>query len=156
MTALYFVFLLEKPQVIRKLLLFLRNVDKLTISCFGRNLEELSSSVLRKTVEIIALICALLTHQLVLWCIFRPNRSGWRLDRDMGLMNAIGLQPRHPAPSVTSQGTQTPIIQLQNAETQTERDLSEPSVSQPPLSTESLPYLHCDGSNTQYWHYQIL
>uniref|UniRef100_UPI0037E91CD4 activating molecule in BECN1-regulated autophagy protein 1B isoform X2 n=1 Tax=Semicossyphus pulcher TaxID=241346 RepID=UPI0037E91CD4 len=61
-----------------------------------------------------------------------PNRSGWRLDRDMGLMNAIGLQPRHPAPSVTSQGTQTPIIQLQNAETQTERDLSEPSVSQPP------------------------
>uniref|UniRef100_A0A3Q2D6P2 Autophagy/beclin-1 regulator 1b n=1 Tax=Cyprinodon variegatus TaxID=28743 RepID=A0A3Q2D6P2_CYPVA len=57
---------------------------------------------------------------------FRPNRSGWRLDRDMGLMNAIGLQPRNPAPSVTSQGTQTPIIQLQNAETQTERDLSEP------------------------------
>uniref|UniRef100_A0A7N8Y851 Autophagy/beclin-1 regulator 1b n=1 Tax=Mastacembelus armatus TaxID=205130 RepID=A0A7N8Y851_9TELE len=55
------------------------------------------------------------------------NRSGWRLDRDMGLMNAIGLQPRHPTPSVTSQGTQTPIIQLQNAETQTERDLSEPS-----------------------------
>ncbi|XP_041651335.1 activating molecule in BECN1-regulated autophagy protein 1b isoform X2 [Cheilinus undulatus] len=63
-----------------------------------------------------------------------PNRSGWRLDRDMGLMNAIGLQPRHPAPSVTSQGTQTPIIQLQNAETQTERDLSEPSVSQPPTN----------------------
>nr|XP_019966345.1 PREDICTED: activating molecule in BECN1-regulated autophagy protein 1-like [Paralichthys olivaceus] len=61
-----------------------------------------------------------------------PNRSGWRLDRDMGLMNAIGLQPRHPTPSVTSQGTQTPIVQLQNAETQTERDLSEPSVSQPP------------------------
>ncbi|XP_076026641.1 activating molecule in BECN1-regulated autophagy protein 1B isoform X3 [Genypterus blacodes] len=60
-----------------------------------------------------------------------PNRSGWRLDRDMGLMNAIGLQPRHPAPSVTSQGTQTPIIQLQNAETQTERELPEPSVSQP-------------------------
>ncbi|XP_069580558.1 activating molecule in BECN1-regulated autophagy protein 1B [Brachyistius frenatus] len=60
-----------------------------------------------------------------------PNRSGWRLDRDMGLMNAIGLQPRHPTPSVTSQGTQTPIIQLQNAETQTERELSEPSVSQP-------------------------
>uniref|UniRef100_A0A7N6BMR4 Autophagy/beclin-1 regulator 1b n=1 Tax=Anabas testudineus TaxID=64144 RepID=A0A7N6BMR4_ANATE len=60
-----------------------------------------------------------------------PNRSGWRLDRDMGLMNAIGLQPRHPAPSVTSQGTQTPIIQLQNAETQTEREPSEPSASQP-------------------------
>ncbi|XP_029010246.1 activating molecule in BECN1-regulated autophagy protein 1B isoform X2 [Betta splendens] len=60
-----------------------------------------------------------------------PSRSGWRLDRDMGLMNAIGLQPRHPTPSVTSQGTQTPIVQLQNAETQTERELSEPSVSQP-------------------------
>uniref|UniRef100_A0A8C5EH94 Autophagy/beclin-1 regulator 1b n=1 Tax=Gouania willdenowi TaxID=441366 RepID=A0A8C5EH94_GOUWI len=57
---------------------------------------------------------------------FRPSRSSWRLDRDMGLMNAIGLQPRHPAPTVTSQGTQTPIIQLQNAETQTERD-AEPS-----------------------------
>lgn len=50
----------------------------------------------------------------------------------MGLMNAIGLQPRHPTPSVTSQGTQTPIIQLQNAETQTERELSEPGASQPP------------------------
>ncbi|XP_037307328.1 activating molecule in BECN1-regulated autophagy protein 1B [Pungitius pungitius] len=60
-----------------------------------------------------------------------PNRPGWRLDRDMGLMNAIGLQPRHPAPSVTSQGTQTPIIQLQNAETQTERELAEPRTMQP-------------------------
>lgn len=59
------------------------------------------------------------------------TRSGLRPDRDMGLMNAIGLQPRHPAPSVTSQGTQTPIIQLQNAETQTERELPEPSGSQP-------------------------
>nr|XP_046212561.1 activating molecule in BECN1-regulated autophagy protein 1B [Oncorhynchus gorbuscha] len=58
-----------------------------------------------------------------------PSRSSWRLDRDMGLMNAIGLQPRHPAPSVTSQGTQTPIVQLQNAETQTERDLPRPSTS---------------------------
>uniref|UniRef100_A0A3Q3MRB8 Autophagy/beclin-1 regulator 1b n=1 Tax=Mastacembelus armatus TaxID=205130 RepID=A0A3Q3MRB8_9TELE len=63
------------------------------------------------------------------------NRSGWRLDRDMGLMNAIGLQPRHPTPSVTSQGTQTPIIQLQNAETQTERDLSEPTSAEANTST---------------------
>lgn len=55
----------------------------------------------------------------------------------MGLMNAIGLQPRHPAPSVTSQGTQTPIVQLQNAETQTERELSEPSVPQPAPPTEA-------------------
>ncbi|CAL8375262.1 unnamed protein product [Arctogadus glacialis] len=58
-----------------------------------------------------------------------PNRSGWRLDRDMGLMNAIGLQPRNPAPSVTSQGTQTPVVQQQNAETQTEVNLSEPPLS---------------------------
>ncbi|KAJ8413119.1 hypothetical protein AAFF_G00107010 [Aldrovandia affinis] len=58
------------------------------------------------------------------------TRANWRSDRDMGLMNAIGLQPRHPGPSVTSQGTQTPILQLQNAETQTDRDLQEPSTSQ--------------------------
>uniref|UniRef100_A0A8C1VT94 Autophagy/beclin-1 regulator 1b n=1 Tax=Cyprinus carpio TaxID=7962 RepID=A0A8C1VT94_CYPCA len=51
------------------------------------------------------------------------SRSGWRFDRDMGLMNAIGLQPRQAAPSVTSQGTQTPVVRLQNAETQTEREL---------------------------------
>ncbi|MBN3292029.1 AMRA1 protein, partial [Polypterus senegalus] len=56
------------------------------------------------------------------------SRTSWR-DRDMGLMNAIGLQPRHPAPSVTSQGTQTPILQLQNAETQTDRELAAPSTS---------------------------
>ncbi|XP_041132850.1 activating molecule in BECN1-regulated autophagy protein 1-like isoform X5 [Polyodon spathula] len=63
--------------------------------------------------------------------IERPgtSRANWRSDRDMGLMNAIGLQPRHPTPSVTSQGTQTPILQLQNAETQTDRDLQEPSTS---------------------------
>ncbi|XP_007235226.3 activating molecule in BECN1-regulated autophagy protein 1B isoform X1 [Astyanax mexicanus] len=58
------------------------------------------------------------------------SRSGWRLDRDMGLMNAIGLQPRQPAPSVTSQGTQTPVVRLQNAETQTERELPSTSVFQ--------------------------
>lgn len=56
----------------------------------------------------------------------------------MGLMNAIGLQPRNPVPSVTSQGTQTAIVQLQNAETQTEREPSEPGVSQqPPNETPS-------------------
>lgn len=55
------------------------------------------------------------------------SRSGWRFDRDMGLMNAIGLQPRQATPSVTSQGTQTPVVRLQNAETQTEREL--PSAS---------------------------
>ncbi|XP_030621995.1 activating molecule in BECN1-regulated autophagy protein 1A isoform X2 [Chanos chanos] len=67
----------------------------------------------------------------------RPG-TGWRSDRDMGLMNAIGLQPRHPAPSVTSQGTQTPVLQLQNAETQTERDLQEPSTFLSSQSTEVL------------------
>uniref|UniRef100_A0A673JEN8 Activating molecule in BECN1-regulated autophagy protein 1-like n=1 Tax=Sinocyclocheilus rhinocerous TaxID=307959 RepID=A0A673JEN8_9TELE len=53
---------------------------------------------------------------------YSTSRSGWRFDRDMGLMNAIGLQPRQAAPSVTSQGTQTPVVRLQNAETQTERE----------------------------------
>ncbi|XP_053576276.1 activating molecule in BECN1-regulated autophagy protein 1-like [Bombina bombina] len=43
----------------------------------------------------------------------------------MGLMNAIGLQPRNLSTSVTSQGTQTPTPQLQNAETQTEREVPE-------------------------------
>lgn len=44
----------------------------------------------------------------------------------MGLMNAIGLQPRNPTTSVTSQGTQTLAPQLQNAETQTEREVQDP------------------------------
>lgn len=47
----------------------------------------------------------------------------------MGLMNAIGLQPRNPTTSVTSQGTQTLAPQLQNAETQTEREVQEPGSS---------------------------
>ncbi|XP_010079168.1 PREDICTED: activating molecule in BECN1-regulated autophagy protein 1 isoform X3 [Pterocles gutturalis] len=53
------------------------------------------------------------------------SRATWRTDRDMGLMNAIGLQPRNPPTSVTSQGTQTLAPQLQNAETQTEREVQE-------------------------------
>ncbi|XP_076785373.1 activating molecule in BECN1-regulated autophagy protein 1 isoform X7 [Arvicanthis niloticus] len=53
------------------------------------------------------------------------SRATWRTDRDMGLMNAIGLQPRNPTTSVTSQGTQTLALQLQNAETQTEREEEE-------------------------------
>ncbi|XP_018424399.1 PREDICTED: activating molecule in BECN1-regulated autophagy protein 1, partial [Nanorana parkeri] len=59
------------------------------------------------------------------------SRATWRSDRDLGLMNAIGLQPRNPSTSVTSQGTQTPAPQLQNAETQTEREVPEarPAVS---------------------------
>lgn len=47
----------------------------------------------------------------------------------MGLMNAIGLQPRNPTTSVTSQGTQTLALQLQNAETQTEREVPEPGTA---------------------------
>ncbi|KAL1271218.1 hypothetical protein QQF64_030234, partial [Cirrhinus molitorella] len=62
------------------------------------------------------------------------SRTDWRSHREMGLMNAIGLQPRHPAPTVTSQGTQTQTLRLQNAETQTDRDLpdepQQPSTSQ--------------------------
>ncbi|KAF7251766.1 Activating molecule in BECN1-regulated autophagy protein 1 [Varanus komodoensis] len=57
------------------------------------------------------------------------SRASWRTDRDMGLMNAIGLQPRNPTTSVTSQGTQTLAPQLQNAETQTEREVQEPGSS---------------------------
>ncbi|XP_064423201.1 activating molecule in BECN1-regulated autophagy protein 1A isoform X3 [Latimeria chalumnae] len=51
------------------------------------------------------------------------SRTTFRPDRDMGLMSAIGLQPRNPPPSVTSQGTQTLAPQLQNAETQTDIDV---------------------------------
>lgn len=57
------------------------------------------------------------------------SRASWRTDRDMGLMNAIGLQPRNPTTSVTSQGTQTLALQLQNAETQTEREMQEPGTA---------------------------
>lgn len=57
------------------------------------------------------------------------SRATWRTDRDMGLMNAIGLQPRNPTTSVTSQGTQTLALQLQNAETQTEREEEEPGTT---------------------------
>ncbi|XP_069888563.1 activating molecule in BECN1-regulated autophagy protein 1 isoform X7 [Dipodomys merriami] len=57
------------------------------------------------------------------------SRATWRTDRDMGLMNAIGLQPRNPTTSVTSQGTQTLALQLQNAETQTEREEQEPGTA---------------------------
>lgn len=60
---------------------------------------------------------------------FRTSRATWRTDRDMGLMNAIGLQPRNPTTSVTSQGTQTLALQLQNAETQTEREEEEPGTT---------------------------
>ncbi|KAM4617639.1 activating molecule in BECN1-regulated autophagy protein 1 isoform 2-T2 [Discoglossus pictus] len=59
------------------------------------------------------------------------SRASWRSDRDMGLMNAIGLQPRNPSTSVTSQGTQTPTPQLQNAETQTEREVPESRLTLP-------------------------
>uniref|UniRef100_A0A672SPH9 Activating molecule in BECN1-regulated autophagy protein 1-like n=1 Tax=Sinocyclocheilus grahami TaxID=75366 RepID=A0A672SPH9_SINGR len=67
--------------------------------------------------------------------VLRKNsRTDWRSHREIGLMNAIGLQPRHPAPTVTSQGTQTQTLRLQNAETQTDRDLPDepqlPSTSQ--------------------------
>ncbi|XP_052009742.1 activating molecule in BECN1-regulated autophagy protein 1A isoform X2 [Xyrauchen texanus] len=61
-------------------------------------------------------------------------RTDWRSHRELGLMNAIGLQPRHQAPIVTSQGTQT--LQQQNAETQTDYDL-EDEPQQPSTSQES-------------------
>uniref|UniRef100_A0A8C7QAE1 Autophagy/beclin-1 regulator 1a n=1 Tax=Oncorhynchus mykiss TaxID=8022 RepID=A0A8C7QAE1_ONCMY len=57
------------------------------------------------------------------------SRAPLRSERDMRLMNAIGLQPRHPTPVVTSQGTQTPVLRLQNAETQTDQEPQVPSTS---------------------------
>lgn len=91
----------------------------------------------------------LLTFLNIFMLLFRTSRSGWRLDRDMGLMNAIGLQPRQPAPSVTSQGTQTPVVRLQNAETQTERELPSTSV----LQTIQTPR-HCESllNTTSHQH----
>uniref|UniRef100_A0A671RVG3 Activating molecule in BECN1-regulated autophagy protein 1-like n=1 Tax=Sinocyclocheilus anshuiensis TaxID=1608454 RepID=A0A671RVG3_9TELE len=62
---------------------------------------------------------------ILLWdvsCFSSNSRTNWRPRREMGLMNAIGLQPRHLAPTVTSQGTQTQTLWLQNAETQTDRE----------------------------------
>ncbi|XP_043084601.1 activating molecule in BECN1-regulated autophagy protein 1b isoform X2 [Puntigrus tetrazona] len=81
--------------------------------------------------------------------ICRPvtSRSGWRFDRDMGLMNAIGLQPRQAAPSVTSQGTQTPVVRLQNAETQTEREL--PSASTFQNAHTSRHMVHTASTSTE-------
>uniref|UniRef100_A0A8D0BDW7 Autophagy and beclin 1 regulator 1 n=1 Tax=Salvator merianae TaxID=96440 RepID=A0A8D0BDW7_SALMN len=74
------------------------------------------------------------------------SRATWRTDRDMGLMNAIGLQPRNPTTSVTSQGTQTLAPQLQNAETQTEREIQEPG-SSATGSTEGGPEYGASGED---------
>uniref|UniRef100_A0A8C2K446 Autophagy/beclin-1 regulator 1a n=1 Tax=Cyprinus carpio TaxID=7962 RepID=A0A8C2K446_CYPCA len=65
------------------------------------------------------------------------SRTDWRSHREMGLMNAVGLQPRQPAPTVTSQGTQTQTLRIQNAETQTDRDL--PDEPQLPSTSQGLP-----------------
>ncbi|XP_029438221.1 activating molecule in BECN1-regulated autophagy protein 1 isoform X3 [Rhinatrema bivittatum] len=69
------------------------------------------------------------------------SRASWRTDRDMGLMNAIGLQPRNPTASVTSQGTQTPAPQLQNAETQTEREGQEFGTASTPAPEDDQEYV---------------
>uniref|UniRef100_A0A8C8LT72 Autophagy/beclin-1 regulator 1b n=1 Tax=Oncorhynchus tshawytscha TaxID=74940 RepID=A0A8C8LT72_ONCTS len=63
------------------------------------------------------------------------SRAPLRSERDMRLMNAIGLQPRHPTPVVTSQGTQTPVLRLQNAETQTDLEPQVPSTSRASQAT---------------------
>uniref|UniRef100_A0AAR2KDL1 Autophagy/beclin-1 regulator 1b n=1 Tax=Pygocentrus nattereri TaxID=42514 RepID=A0AAR2KDL1_PYGNA len=95
---------------------------------------------------------------LILWVttVCRSTRTGWRPERDMGLMNAIGLQPRLLTPSVTSQGTQTQVLQLQNAETQTYRDSEhyplpdpEPDLHFPSTSQESQPTPE-PGSMTEF------
>ncbi|XP_004913444.1 activating molecule in BECN1-regulated autophagy protein 1 isoform X2 [Xenopus tropicalis] len=78
------------------------------------------------------------------------SRASWRSDRDMGLINAIGLQPRNPTTSVTSQGTQTPAPQLQNAETQTEREVPEsrpaPPTAEGPSGTAETPSSSSEGA----------
>uniref|UniRef100_A0A8C1G7Z8 Autophagy/beclin-1 regulator 1a n=1 Tax=Cyprinus carpio TaxID=7962 RepID=A0A8C1G7Z8_CYPCA len=75
--------------------------------------------------------------------VCRNSRTDWRSHREMGLMNAVGLQPRQPAPTVTSQGTQTQTLRIQNAETQTDRDLPDepqlPSTSQGSQVTDETP-----------------
>ncbi|CAG5958424.1 unnamed protein product, partial [Menidia menidia] len=60
--------------------------------------------------------------------LFSVNNSGTSRTRG-------SERPGNPAPSVTSQGTQTPVIQLQNAQTQT--DLAEPAGSRPPPGFEA-------------------
>ncbi|XP_030056723.1 activating molecule in BECN1-regulated autophagy protein 1 isoform X2 [Microcaecilia unicolor] len=77
------------------------------------------------------------------------SRANWRTDRDMGLMNAIGLQPRNPTASVTSQGTQTPAPQLQNAETQTEREGQESDCAPAPASGPSREGTNLEGTNLE-------
>uniref|UniRef100_A0A671RV98 Activating molecule in BECN1-regulated autophagy protein 1-like n=1 Tax=Sinocyclocheilus anshuiensis TaxID=1608454 RepID=A0A671RV98_9TELE len=80
---------------------------------------------------------------ILLWdvsCFSSNSRTNWRPRREMGLMNAIGLQPRHLAPTVTSQGTQTQTLWLQNAETQTDRGIGTA------ISTPST----CGQSQTEY------
>uniref|UniRef100_A0A8C8GSQ6 Activating molecule in BECN1-regulated autophagy protein 1 n=1 Tax=Oncorhynchus tshawytscha TaxID=74940 RepID=A0A8C8GSQ6_ONCTS len=80
-------------------------------------------------------ICRPVVGHVAVFC--RSSRAPLRSERDMGLMNAIGLQPRHPTPVVTSQGTQTVIPQLQNADTQTDRDPQVPSTFRASEATDS-------------------
>ncbi|XP_010897679.2 activating molecule in BECN1-regulated autophagy protein 1a isoform X3 [Esox lucius] len=74
-----------------------------------------------------------------------------RSERDTGLMNPIRLRLHHPAPSVTSQGTQTPVLQLLNAGTQTNRDPPVVSTSRGTQSTEVGGHPHDlpPGSSTE-------
>ncbi|XP_071237654.1 activating molecule in BECN1-regulated autophagy protein 1A-like isoform X5 [Salvelinus alpinus] len=82
------------------------------------------------------------------------SRAPLRSERDMGLMNAIGLQPRHPTPVATSQGTQTLVPQLQNAETQTHTFRASEATDigghirdlHPGSSTETTPSLSAEAS----------
>uniref|UniRef100_A0A6Q2ZJP4 Autophagy/beclin-1 regulator 1b n=1 Tax=Esox lucius TaxID=8010 RepID=A0A6Q2ZJP4_ESOLU len=73
-----------------------------------------------------------------------------RSERDTGLMNPIRLRLHHPAPSVTSQGTQTPVLQLLNAGTQTNRD--------PPVVSTSrvVPPTTTDGSTIVAWGFDSI
>ncbi|KAG5273673.1 hypothetical protein AALO_G00154170 [Alosa alosa] len=75
------------------------------------------------------------------------SRAILRLDRDMGLMDAIGLQPRHPATTATSashnqavQASHSQAVQVESVEIQTQ------SGSQPDASTDVTTEVTSDPS----------
>lgn len=74
-----------------------------------------------KQCDAVATLCVSVPHPAVVMFVdSRTSRMDWGLNRELGLMNPIGLQPRHPTLDVPSQWTQ--MQRLQNAETQTNRN----------------------------------
>lgn len=75
----------------------------------GLNLRHIRSDQNHlKRCDAVATLCVSVTHPAVVMCVVsRTSKADWGSNREMGPMNPIGLQPRRPAPDVTSQGTQT-------------------------------------------------